>query len=347
MTVTETPTLRWSSVRDCPRKAVYEATNAPHRDRTLKEERQLFRGKTVGQAFVIALATENRWKVYVASGPDYMLPYPELRAATEDDADVIAELKVQWELGVGHTDLYVKQTDTVLEVLSSQNATTEMIHSKLLQARGYARALDAQSLALAIVDPVTLEEDRVIVTASSPQWAELTAECDERVATVLNWSRENVLPGRVCERPADSWGHFCQYAGHCFDGWQPDVAGDIESEEAQQLTIRLAHVKAKRREISSADKLLETEQKGIQEELQDLVPAGQWQVGSYLVKRSDRSRQNFKIAVAAEDSRLPRDVLDEFTTVSHFTVWDVEKTAAPNLVVADEEAPWTEADLVG
>jgi hypothetical protein len=334
VTVTS-PQLRWSSVRDCARKAVFEAVGAPHRDRTLKEERQLFRGKTVGQAFVIALAHENRWKVFVDSGPDYMLPYPELHADSRDDADVIAELKVQWELGVGHADLYVKQTDTILEVLSSQSASVEMIHSKVLQAYGYARAIDAQSIALAVVDPATLEEDRVIVTASSPQWTDLAVECDERVAQVIAWRDRGETPARVCGRPSESWGHFCQYAAHCFEGWQADTAEQIESEEAQQLAIRLAHIKAKRREITSSDKLLETEQKTIQEQLADLVPAGEWQVGGYLVKRSDRTRQNFKLSVAAEDSRLPREILDEFTTISHYTVWDVEKTG-PALVLPDE-----------
>lgn len=341
MTVTEAPVLRWSSVRDCPRKAVFEATGAPKRERTLKEERQLYRGKTVGQAFVIALAHENRWKVYVASGPDYMLPYPELRAATEEEADVIAEMKVGWELGTGHPDLYVKATDTILEVLSSRHASTEMIHSKLLQARGYARALDAESIALAIVDPATLEEDRIIVTVSSPQWDDLTAECEERIAEVIGWREGGELPGRVCSKPGEAWGHFCLHAEHCFDGFQPDVAGDVESEEAQQLAIRLAHVKAKRREISSSDKVLEAEQKTIQAELGELVPAGEWQVGGYLVKRSDRSRSSFKLALAQQDSRIPGELLDEFTSTSTYQVWDVEKTG-PAVVLPDgaEDVPF-------
>jgi hypothetical protein len=73
-------------------------------------------------------------------------------------------------------------------------------------------------------------------------------------------------------------------------------------------------VKAKRREISASDKLLEAEQKEIQEELAEFVPAGKWQVGGYLVKRSDRSKDTFKLALAREDSRIPEVLLDEFTT---------------------------------
>lgn len=102
MTTVETPVLRWSSVRDCPRKAVYEAAGAPHRDRTLKEERQLARGRSVGRDYIVAVASESKRTVLVASGPDFMLPYPRLRAESEDTADILAELPVRWELGVGH-----------------------------------------------------------------------------------------------------------------------------------------------------------------------------------------------------------------------------------------------------
>lgn len=335
---TDVKPMRWSSVRDCPRKAIFEATDAPARERTLREDRQLYRGRSVGHDWVVAVATEKMWKVWVDSGPTYWLP-PDLAAATEDEADAIAELRVQWEMGVGHADLYIRETDTVIEVLSSHDPTGDQIRSKLLQARGYARAIDASNIALIIVDPATLDEQRVIVTDKSPQWDDLAHECDERIAQVTGWRDNGTLPDRVCAKPGEAWGHFCMYAAHCFDDWTPPDAETIESEDAQQLAIRLAHVKAKRREITSSDKLLEAEQKEIQGELVDLVPAGEWQVGGYLVKRSDRTRQSFKLTSAQEDSRFPTLLLDEFTSVSQYTVWDVEKNG-PALVTADEEAPF-------
>jgi hypothetical protein len=341
MTATAKLMLRWSSVRDCPRKAIYEATNAPHRDRTLKEERQLARGRSVGHEYLVAIAHESKRLVHVATGPDFMLPYPHLRAETEDDAEILAELPVRWELGVGHADAYIRETDTVIEVLSSQSPTAEMIHSKLLQGAGYARALDATSVCLAIVDPATLDDDRVIVTQSSDRWAELMAEVDERIAQVLAWRDRDELPARVCSKPGDSFGHFCQYAGHCFEGWEPKFAEELQSEEAQQLAIRLAHVKAKRRELSSSDKTLEAEQKLIQADLEGFVPGGEWQVGGYLVKRSDRTRSSFKLTLAEQDGRFPDDLLAQFTTRTHFTVWDVEKTGpAVALPDTEEEVPF-------
>jgi hypothetical protein len=343
MSATTTPSLRWSSVRSCARKAIYEATAAPARERTLREDRQLYRGRSVGHDWIVAVATEKMWKVWVDSGPSHWLP-PDLSASSEDEADVVAELRVQWEMGVGHADLYIRETDTVVEVLSSQNPTGDMVHSKLVQARGYARALDASNIALIVVDPSTLEEERVIVTSRSAQWDALAAECDERVTQVLGWRDSGQLPGRVCGKPGDAWGHFCTFAEHCFDGYVPATAEAIDSEDAQLLAIRLANVKAKRREIGATDRTLEEEQKEIQAKLDPLVPAGEWQVGGYRVKRSDRTRKSFKLPLAEKDSRLPDELLAEFTSMSEFTVWDVEQTG-PAVVYEDDAAPWTDADL--
>lgn len=322
-----TPSLRWSSVRDCARKAVYEATGAPARDRTVAEERQLARGRSVGHDYVIAIANANGRKVHVASGPDYMLPYPEHRAANEDTADILAELPVQWELGTGHADAYVRDTDTVIEILSSQSATGDMIHSKLLQAGGYARCLDATSVAVAIVDPATLDDERVIVTAKSRRWAELMAEVDERIRLVLAWRDTGIIPARVCRKPGDAWGHFCLHAAHCFQDWEAPPVEQLDTPEAVELAARLAHLKAQRRTVSAQDKLLEQRQKEIQTELAEHVDQGERRIGNYVVKRSIRAgRRRFDFDRADLDSRIPDDVLAEFVkTGSSYSVWDVEQ----------------------
>lgn len=337
--------LRWSSARDCPRKAIYEATAAPHRERTHREERILWRGRAVGHEYLLAIATETRRRIHVCSGVDFTLPHPDVRAGSEEDADILAEVPVQWALGVGHADAFVLDPDTVIEVVSSQNPSGELIHSKLLQAAGYARSLDAEAVCVAIVDPATLEDDRVIVTRQNEKrWAELMGEVDARVEELVSWRDSGEMPRRVCRKPSESWGHFCLFAGHCFDDappWQPDFAGELQSDEAQRLAMELAHVKTRRREASAADRQLETEQKRLQQELERLVPAGAWQVGGYLVKRQERrGRRSFDFARAELDGRFPDGLLEEFTkTGEPFEVWDVEKTGDA-VAFADEEVPF-------
>lgn len=332
--------LRWSSARDCPRKAVYEATGAPHRERTHREDRTLWRGRAVGHEYVIALAHEQRTRVHVCSGPDYVQPWPAIHAADRDAAGILAELPVEWELGVGHADAFVVESQVVLEVVSSQNATGELIHSKLLQAAGYCRALDAAAVCVVVVDPVTLADDRVIVTRDSSKWDRLMGEVDERVATLLEWRETGRIPDRVCRKPADAWSHFCLYGGHCFDDvpeWTPDFNGELWSDEAQMIAIALERVKTQRREISKTDSLLEDEQKALQAQLAAFVPEGAWQVGGYLVKRQARTgRRSFDFARADLDGRFPDGLLAEFTKQSDgFEVWAVEKTGA--VVTTDDE----------
>lgn len=310
-------------MRDCPRKATYEATDAPARERTLAEQRQLYRGKSVGHDYVVALATANGWKVHVDSGPDHWLP-PNLRADSFETADAIAEMKVAWELGTGHADLYIRPTDTVIEVLSSQNASADQVHSKLLQARGYARAIDAQAIALAVVHPASLEEDLVVVAADTPEWESLSVECDERVAKVLEWRNTGHIPERVCGRPGDAWGHFCTFADYCFDGWEPEPLAALEDPEVQGLALNLAKLKARRKTASAIDRQLEKEQKLIQDELAARVEPGKWVAGGVKLERSVRSRPSFKLTLAKEDSRLPAELLEEFTEVSDYDVWTAE-----------------------
>lgn len=336
MATLETPMLRWSSVRDCARKAVYEATGAPHRDRTLREERQLARGRSVGRDYIVAIAQESRRLIHVASGSNHWVP-PHLLAPSRDVAGIIAEQPIEWALGIGHADGYIVETNTVLEVLSSQHAAPDMIHSKVLQARGYAEGLGATSICLAIVDPATLEDERVIVTHTSPQWADLTVEMDDRVAQVLEWRDGGEMPGRVCLQPSESHGHFCLYAEHCFAGYEPPATPDLDSPEATQLAIQLATVKAKRREITSTDRTLEREQKDIQTQLAGHVPAGEWQLDGYLVKRSPRTRISFALDMAREDSRIPRELIEEFTKSSTYEVWDVERNG---VMREDTDAPF-------
>lgn len=333
MTATASPTLRWSSVKTCPRKAVLEATVEPDRDWYESERRIMFRGKRVGQDYAVMLATAAEGLIWVDSGESYWVP-PTMQATSREYAAFVCELRVPWLAGVGHVDIYSTETETAIEVLSSRYIT--QAHSKLLQVVGYgSRIPECKAVCLVIVDPGDLSEEKVVVVKDSEQWNTLLEEVHNRTAEIAEWQDCGTMPERVCSKPSEARSHFCRHAATCFEGWEAPEVDSIDSEDAQQLAIRLAHVKAKRRELSAADKLVEAEQKEIQGELETLVPAGAFQIGGYLVKRSDRTRQSFKLTLAQEDSRIPDDLLDEFTSVSHFSVWDVERNG-PAVVIGDD-----------
>ena len=164
---TAKPLLRASSLRDCPRKAVFEAIGAPARERTPKEDGTLWRGKSIGRDYTIFLATQMATKIYVESGAHHWVP-PELRAKSIDTAGVIAEQRIRWPAGVGHCDAFIPETRTVVEVLSSAHASEEMRHSKLLQAVIYTEHHpQAENCALVIVSSVVNVFDETINSVSA------------------------------------------------------------------------------------------------------------------------------------------------------------------------------------
>lgn len=313
--------MRLSSVRTCPRKAVYEVTDAPAREMYDKEKRILWSGRRIGTDYLDMLEAGN-------------------------GVTIERELKIPWPLGVGHADGWMPEARTLLEVLSSAHASNDMVASKLLQLVSYMRYWPAAHVgALLIVDPRDYSEERVIVRRGTPQWDTLAEQAADRVDQVLRWKERGILPDRVCAKPADARSHFCRHAEHCFEGWEQPVPDPIGGEETQQLVIRLDHVKAKKRELDATKKVLETEQKEIQAALEAEVPPGEWMIGGYKVKRSPRVRSSFKLPLAEKDSRFPGELLAEFTTTSRYDVWTTERTQAAADLDFGSEAPWTDEDL--
>lgn len=266
-----TPQLRWSSVRDCPRKAVYEAAPTPRRERTDREERILWRGKSLGREYVTFL--RQRY------GAD----------------QVLTELAIQWPLGVGHMDIYLRPTRTAIEVLSSAHATDQMVHSKMLQLVGYIEHADPAWLpvdagALVVLNPSDFEPEVFPLARTSRTYLELVDEMRERVAQVQAWAGHGTLPARVCGKPTDAIGHFCLYAEHCFDGWEKPVLPLVEDPTARELVTDLYQVKRRERETKQNLAIVETERKELEQRLDDLVPVGKHAVGSLEVTRTHVER---------------------------------------------------------
>jgi len=220
------PQFRWSSVRECPRKAIYEATGAPHRERTLQEERWLYRGKAIGREFAVFLAAQERakgkrpWRIFVASGVVGEWPRRYLTSDRSKEAFIVEEA-VPWPLGVLHPDIRVVETNTIVEVLSSAHASDVYIRSKMLQLVGQIEYVGADGGAVVVVDPSSMADEIFPIAKSSSTYQELVEEMRARVAAVQSWAETGAIPSRVCQKPGDARSHFCLHGEHCFQGWKP------------------------------------------------------------------------------------------------------------------------------
>lgn len=286
--------LRASSLRDCPRKAVYEASGAPARPRSTREERFLWRGKTIGHDYIVFLASSNGWKVLIDSGPGYWLP-PELATTRDEDAQIIAEQRIDWGLGIGHADAYLTETRTIIECLSSANASDDLIRSKLLQAVLYTEHHPtATNCRVVVIDPSDFSEEQVVLDPRSRTYADLVEEMRDRIGEATLWHHDGTVPLRVCSKPSDAIGHFCQFAEHCFAGWEPPplevLADDVE------LTLALAEfaeAKRLRKQIAADDKVAKQRQDDAQAiiEAADLPAGRDVQVGPFKVRRTAVTRK--------------------------------------------------------
>jgi len=285
------PTLRWSSVKDCPRKAVYEATGAPARQRSNKEERILFRGQSLGRDYAAFLAQ------------------------THGAENVETEVPIRWPLGTGHMDIYLTATRTAIEVLSTLHASDQMIQSKLLQLVGYIEYADfpVDAGALVILNPSDFGEDVFPVARTSRVYKDLVDEMRERVAQVQAWAADpTLIPARVCGKPADAIGRFCLHAAHCFEGWEPPPLHLVDDAEADMLASRWYALKEQERGAAKVTKDLADERKKVEGELVERVPVGQHQVGGWAVTRTHVQRSATVDLKKAEIAGYPVESLGEF-----------------------------------
>lgn len=243
MTTASRPLLRWSSVRDCGRKAIFEATGAPARERTDKEERILFRGKRIGRDYGEILSLKHNTR-------DDHRKFIRVRNRSEESGGgyygagkVWCEKKVVWDLGVGHMDIWLPQTATAVEVLSSAHASAAMIHSKKLQLVGYMEHdPETRNGVVVVLDPNDMDETRYVVSKHSEEYAALVDEMLARIRQVQAWDADGNLPPRVCSKPSDARGHFCVYAETCFEGWAAPERPKVVTESVVVLARQLYEV---------------------------------------------------------------------------------------------------------
>lgn len=315
------PKFRLSSLPVCPRKAVYEATGAPARDRTDREQRILFRGRELEDSYARMLAAEHGIKVVRHGEPGWK------------QARIVRQYRVPWPLGIGHADIFLRDTKSFVEVLSSAHADTDRRKTKLMQAVGYrehAKDVASGPVALVILDPADFSEERIVVSPDSTLYEELRLEMEERVRQVLAWRDHDQLPERVCRKPMDAIGHFCLHAGHCFDGWEPEPLAKPEDVTAvKEAAARWLELKRQEDQFKQLAQPFYNERKDLEAELTGLLEPGTWQAGGFEVTRTHVVRNSFQLGRAELDSRLPDELLGEFIKTSEHDRFTVTVSSTP------------------
>lgn len=328
MTVATSPLLRWSSARVCGRKAIYEATDAAARERSDREHRILYRGRSLGR------------------------DYGDWLAARDGQDSILREVKVEWPLGIGHIDLVHLPTSTAIEVLSSAHASDAMVQSKLLQLVGYLEHYEAAEHGLLVVlNPSDFTEERFPVARGTDAYDHLVEQMHERIAELERWRDERVIPARVCAKPSEAIGRFCLHAEHCFNdepAWAPPRPEDVHAGvEAQQAADRVFHLKLQELEAKGVYDAAVAERKDAEAELGELVEdAGTFVVGPWFVTRSDvQMSARLDVRKAELAGALNVEALSEFYKPgAAYSKWKVERAEFPDQPAAEydfgDEAPF-------
>ncbi len=300
--------LRWSSARDCPRKAALEA-GPPDREWTDYESRIMYRGRSLGR-------DTADWYEHAEGG-----------------SGIVRELKIEWPLGTGHADFYIERTRTLVEVLSSAHATPAMIESKLVQLVGYLEHFpEAEHGRLTVVSPSDFQMENYEVVKGTERYEQLVEEVILRIEALERWRDEGILPDRVCAKPDEARSHFCRFADTCFQGWEPPPLPEVDRPEVVNAAADVLGAKIAEWDLRRLLADAETERK-LKEQVLAAELEGQPMAvlaGPYRVRRTDVQRKPTLDLAKAElaGALSPSELAPYMRPGAAYTIWNVDRTEA-------------------
>jgi len=257
---------RWSTTAKCPRQASYAFLGVEPEPPSDQTRRFWRRGRQLGADVA----------------DDFAAKYGE--------ENIIREKAIPWpappDLPVGelHSDVFVIPEKMVVEVKSSRSPAS-ILDTAITQLGGELLFdPEAESAALAIVDPTGFKDTTFIPVL-------MTEELQERVESyagqVVEATRGGDLPARVCGKPSDGHSKFCPFIAHCFEGWQKPDPSHLPG-DAALIALNLKAVQDQERAAKGVLKPIEEERKRLAGELAafDLVPGVEYSGAGALVTRT-------------------------------------------------------------
>lgn len=291
---------RWSSAVMCPRKAFYEAVEAPRRQWTDVELQRFRRGQVWEEAVVSDVVDGFR------------------RQGRRPRRQETVAWPAEDPIGTGHIDAYIPSEHTVIEVVS--NAGGHLPEYKVLQAAGYA--LNHPNADKAFVLSVDTH------TGSDPVYPIDLSGVEPRVreieAAVVTGVQTGDAPCRVCRTPFDGPAQMCPFVEHCFQDWTFPPLEELlaDPKELEQLADAEDTVSDARKALKEA----EEKRDALRDELRPLVPANAESLaGGITVRRTVFDSTSFSLADARKAGHsLPRK-LRAFEKTSEQERWTVRR----------------------
>lgn len=293
---------RWSSAVVCPRKAVYEHTDAPRGefdDTTLRRFRRGHAwGKIVADDVVAALRADGQ------------------RPRTEEEVPWPAAAPI----GIGHADIYLPRARRIVEVFST-DGTSYPAH-KGLQAAGYCtNHPNAEDAVVLVVDRATGDERVYPIDV-----AELEPRVREIEEAVTNAIASGDPPPRAADHPHAFPCSECVFRDHCWDGWDapPLVVVDGADNDATELADIEDSIAATKQTLKD----LEADRAAVRERLAPyLTPGVPAACGGVILRRTiTAGRRSFAVgAYEAAGHRLDETAAAFVTDAAPSERWSVKR----------------------
>jgi hypothetical protein len=259
--------------------------------------------------------------------------FERLRLAEWDAAypgEVQRHRPIPWTCGAnirfyGEADGYHAPTRRIIEIVSAVTPSTNTLTTKIEQAKMYT-VLDreAESAVLDVIDP-----SRLVPVDSIP--IRITADDRREVKHKIRGvgralkTKGEVLPDRICSRPADGRDHMCAFVSTCFAGWEEPPVNVADDPRAEYLGHRLLRLERERKAAKAGLAVADEAWRETLAEVSELAPPGKTVVGPALVNRIEvKGRVSFRYQVAVKAGAVDPDTVAEFVTEGEPTQrWDV------------------------
>jgi len=258
---------------------------------------------------------------------------------SEDDVE--EQRDINWPLGVGHADLFVRSERLLIEVVSTVSPSPKMLGWKIEQLKQYLHYdPEAEHGAVYVINPSSLDGEQILPVT-------LTDEDRDRITTRVAMLDTGELPDRVCRRPSDARSMMCPFSVECFDGWQATPLEEF-GEELDGAVAELERAEDSYRTANANLKEIKKERDQARRMVREYVDLDREYVSSdgVRVKVIEIQRTSYDIDTAIETSVVDAALVEPFkTTGNPHERWYVKRLREqPSVSVEDfdygEEAPF-------